>query len=157
VSLRTVLFAFVLAARCASAQSAAATTPLRVNVLRSFDAGRLLAGVDDVRGASDGGAALFEVIGPPNGVVVITFTLPGAMRGDAASPLVLDFGPSSAEVAESLPGVGARAFDPRQPYTLQLPASGRAIVALGASLRVPRAQGVGRYAGAATLSVRQLP
>jgi hypothetical protein len=150
------LLALALRAPTVGAQAAAAT--LRVNPLRSLTFGRLITGVDSPVGADDGiGAAQFEVIGPASATVQLIFTLSQELSGDRGARLPIEFGPRSASYSISQSGRDLVTFDPRTPFTLVLPPSGRILVFVGGAAHPPQQITSGTYAGNLTLVARTVP
>jgi hypothetical protein len=138
----------------ASAMPAQAVAPLRVNVLRPLEFGQLIGGVDAALKPADGRAtAEFEILGPPGATVQLMFTLPSALAGEGGGQVGLAFGPQSAAYSASESNVDMIPFDPRAPFSLRLPPSGRVVVMIGGTARASRQLISGRYLGSLSLSV----
>ena len=139
-----------------SPRSAQAQAPasLRVNVLRQLEFGQLIGGVDtDVPAATGRATAMFEIIGPANASVRLVFTLPAQLTGEGGGRVALTFGPQSAAYSVNQTNVDNIPFDPRAPFTLTLPASGRVVVLIGGMAMPSRQLASGRYAGNLSLLV----
>jgi len=148
---RLVLSALLLAAAPLCAQAPAA---LRVNVLRQLEFGRLIGGVDtDIGAASSRATAMFEVIGPANASIRLVFTLPAQLIGEGGGRIGLTFGPQSAAYSVNQSSADNIPFDPRAPFILKLPATGRVIVLIGGLATPSRELASGRYAGNLSLLV----
>jgi hypothetical protein len=161
---RLVLFALLLAAAPAArgqtgvaspglrGQTSAAT--LRVNVLRPLEFGPLIGGVDAALRPTDGRAtAEFEILGPPGATVQLVFALPNALAGENAGRVDITFGGQSAAYSVSQSNLDMIAFDPRAPFSLRLPASGRVVVLIGGTAHASRQLVSGKYASSLSLSV----
>ena len=149
---RFALLALLLfAAPAARSQSAAS---VRVNVLRQLEFGALIDGVEASLRPVDGKAtAMFEIIAPAGTNVQLNFTLPAALTGEGGGRVALTFGSQSAAYSVSESSLDLIAFDPRAPFTLKLPASGRVVVLIGGSARSSRQLSSGRYTSSLSLSV----
>lgn len=150
--LRFVLFALLLAAAPALRGQTAA--PPRVNVLRQLEFGSLIGGVDATMGPTDGKAtAMFEIIASPGATVQLVFTLPAQIVGEGGGRVALTFGPQSAAYSINESSADNIPFDPRAPFSLKLPQSGRVVVMIGGMARPSRQLASGRYTGNLSLSV----
>ena len=145
------LFALLLAtAPALHGQSAAS---LRVNVLRQFEFGQVIGGVDAAIGPADSRAtAVFEIIGPAGATVQLVFTLPPELIGESGGRVGLSFGAQSAAYSLNQSSVDNIPFDPRAPFTLKLPANGRVVVMIGGTARPARQLISGRYMSSLSLS-----
>ncbi len=149
---RFVLFALLLIA--APALRGQTPAPLRVNVLRQLEFGSLIGGVDATMGPADGKAtAMFEIIGPAGATVQLSFTLPGQIVGEGGGRVGVSFGPQSAAYSINESSADNIPFDPRAPFSLKLPQSGRVVVMIGGMARPSRQLISGRYSGNLSLSV----
>ncbi len=149
---RFVLFALLLIA--APALRGQSPPSLRVNVLRQLEFGSLIGGVDATMAPADSKAtALFEIIGPAGATVQLVFTLPGQISGEGGGKVALVFGPQSAAYSVNESSVDNIPFDPRAPFSLKLPPSGRVVVMIGGMARPSRQLISGRYSGNLSLAV----
>jgi hypothetical protein len=151
---RPALFFALLFLVAAPSLRAQAPASLRVNVLRQLEFGQLIGGVSaDVPAVSSRATALFEIIGPPNAGVRLVFTLPAQLTGEGGGQIGLTFGPQSAAYSVSQTNVDNIPFDPRAPFTLKLPPTGRVVVLIGGMAMPSRQLASGRYAGNLSLLV----
>jgi hypothetical protein len=149
---RLVLFALLLIA--APALRGQTPVPLRVNVLRQLEFGSLIGGVDATMAPTDSKAtALFEIIGPAGTTVQLVFTLPAQIIGEGGGRVGLTFGPQSAAYSINESSADNIPFDPRAPFSLKLPQTGRVVVMIGGMARPSRQLASGRYTGNLSLSV----
>lgn len=149
---RFLLFALLFAA--VPALRAQAVRSLRVNVLRQLEFGQLIGGVDAAMGPADAKAtALFEVIGPAGATAQLMFTLPTELIGESGGRVGLSFGAQSAAYSVNESSVDNIPFDPRAPFSLKIPASGRVVVIVGGMARPSRQLISGKYSGNLSLSV----
>lgn len=152
------MLALALLAPTVGAQTKTPTATLQVNALRPLAFGRLIAGVDSPVGA-DGGisAAQFEIVGPAEATIQLIFTFSQELEGDRGTQLPIEFGPRSASYSISQSGRDLVTFDPRTPFTLRLPPSGRLLVFVGGGAHPPRQITSGTYTGNLTLVARIIP
>ena len=149
---RFALFALLLIAAPALRGQTAAS--LRVNVLRQLEFGQLIGGVDASLGPADSKAtALFEILGPPGANIQLVFTLPAQISGEGGGRVGMTFGPQSAAYSINESSADNIPFDPRAPFALKLPPSGRVVVMIGGIARPSRQLISGRYSGNLSLSV----
>jgi hypothetical protein len=149
---RLALFALLIVSAAPLCSQAPPT--LRVNVLRPLEFGQLIGGVDAPLRATDTKAtAIFEILGPPGSSVQLTFTLPTDLIGEGNGRVGMTFGAQSAAYSVSESNLDLIPFDPRAPFTLKLPQSGRVVVMIGGTARPSRQLISGRYAGSLSLSV----
>jgi hypothetical protein len=144
----------VLSLIAAPALRGQSVVSLRVNVLRQLEFGQLIGGVDATMAPSDTKAtALFEILGPPGANVQLVFTLPAQISGEGGGRVGLTFGPQSAAYSVNESSADNIPFDPRTPFPLKLPPSGRVVVMIGGIARPSRQLISGRYTGNLSLSV----
>jgi hypothetical protein len=132
--------------------------PLTVTGQRGLTFGVVLPGVPRVVLRTDpANSGEFEIRGPNRGQVLLTFVLPLAMTGPAGAVMPLAFGASDAGYSQSQ-AIGSQVgFDPKQPFTANLPNNGRASVFVGATANPASNQRAGAYTGTLTLTVTVLP
>ncbi len=132
--------------------------PLTVTGVRNLTFGTVLPGVPRVVLRTDpANSGEFEIRGPNRGRVLLAFVLPVAMTGPAGALMPLTFGASDAGYSQTRTIGSQVGFDPKQPFTADLPANGRAAVFIGATANPVTNQRAGAYRGTLTLTVTVLP
>ena len=98
-------------------------------------------------------AALFEVRGPTDAQIELTFTLPVALAGPAGAQLPLGFTATSAALSLNGNAASATPRDPRTRFTAVLdPRNGRIYLHLGGRALPAGTQRAGAYAGTVLLT-----
>jgi hypothetical protein len=137
---------------------AAQGRPITVTGTRGLTFGAVLPGIPTVVTRTDPvGSGALEIRGPNRARVLITFTLPLAMTGPAGAQLPLTFSAADAGYSASGSINSQVGFDPKQPYTADLPNNGRASVFIGGTANAPPSQRAGAYTATLTLTVTVLP
>ncbi len=152
------LSALLLSAALSATISADATAQgppgqsVSVSRLADLGFGTVIAGLSATVSPLDPAAAKFEITGPVNRTVTISFTLPPNLSGGAATmPIV--FGPGSGAWAESNRLNVVTYFDPTQGTTARpSPPNRRITVWLGGQISPGSGQPAGSYTGVVTLS-----
>ena len=135
-----------------------AQRPVTVQGVHSLTFGVLLAGVNKSVLRTDAiNSGQFTVTGPHNGLVLLTFTLPGTMAGPAGATLPLSFGSNDGGWSPPQQVGTQTGFDPRVPYTAPLDQNGKVSVFLGGTAKPTSNQKAGSYSGTITLTVVALP
>jgi hypothetical protein len=127
---------------------------LQVQGVRSLGFGNLLPGVskqvlptDPVRSGQ------FNLSGPAQAHVLLTFTLPASLSGPGGASLPLAFGGSDAGFSADRSIAGQIGFDPTRPYAAVLGTPGRSAVFLGGVAQPGAGQAAGNYTGVVTLTM----
>jgi hypothetical protein len=146
--------------RSATAQTPAlvpAPRPLMALARRDLRFGTVLPGISSSVAVSDvRRSGRFEIQGARYGVVGIELLLPPALRSAAGYELLLSFGPGDGAAATDLGRFHGAGFDPRQPLTATLGASGKLYLRLGGTVLPTRDQPGGGYRATVFLTVYNL-
>lgn len=103
----------------------------------------------------DASAAKFQVTGPRNRDVALTFVLPVALSSGGFL-LPVEFGPSSAAWASADQTTGRTTFNPALGTVVRIPATGTIYIWVGAAVGPPQPQPGGAYTGTMQLVVTLL-
>lgn len=125
---------------------------------RNLTFGTVLPGVPSVILRTDAAnSGQFDIRGPNQGMVLLTFVLPVALTGPAGALMPLTFGASDAGYSQAQSFGSQVGFDPRQPFTATLGINGRGFVFVGATASPAANQRAGGYTATLTLTVTVLP
>jgi hypothetical protein len=132
--------------------------PLTVTGVRGLTFGAVLPGVPfSVSRTDPANSGQFDVRGPNNAQVLLSFVLPVAMTGPSGALMTLSFGAGDAGYSQSQ-AIGSQVgFDPKQPFTATLSNNGRGSVFVGATANPATNQRAGAYTATLTLNVTVLP
>ncbi len=127
-----------------------AQRPLTVTGVRGLTFGAVLPGVPRIILRTDpANSGQFDIRGPNNSRVLLSFVLPVAMTGPSGALMPLSFGAGDAGYSQS--------FDPKQPFTATLSNNGRGAVFVGGTANPTTNQRAGAYTATLTLNVTVLP
>ena len=132
--------------------------PLTVTGARGVTFGAVFPGVPRVISRTDpANSGQFDIKGPNQSNVLLTFILPLTMTGPAGAQLPLAFGSSDAGYSQAQ-AIGSQiGFDPKQPFTATLSNNGRGSVFVGGTANPTANQRAGAYTATLTLTVTVLP
>ncbi len=132
--------------------------PLTVTGVRGLTFGAVFPGVPRVVTRTDpANSGQFDIKGPNQRQVLLTFILPLTMTGPAGAQMPLAFGSSDAGYSQSQ-AIGSQiGFDPKQPFTATLSNNGRGSVFVGGTANPTANQRAGAYTATLTLTVTVLP
>ena len=125
---------------------------LVVTRLADLSFGTMYAGMPTQVLHTDATAAQFEVQGPRDATVLVTFSLPSSIRS-GANTLPVMFQPGDASWSGQDRPSGRTTFDPAAGTTVVVPRSRRFYVWLGGTVSPPMSQPAGSYAGTLTVTV----
>jgi hypothetical protein len=136
----------------------AAAQILTVTGIRNLTFGVVLPGVPRVISRTDPlNSGQFNIFSDQQGNAIrMTFTLPAAMNGPAGAQIPLVFGAADAGFSATQNINNQIAFDPRAPFTRNLPNTGRCSVFLGGRANPAANQRAGSYSGTIILTVTVL-
>lgn len=147
---------FVCGALLLSAPMHAQGKPVTVTPVRNLTFGTVLPGVPRVVSRTDPANSGQFDIKVPKSPVLLTFVLPLSMTGPAGAVMPLTFGASDGGYSQTM-SIGSQVgFDPKQPYTANVPNNGRASVFLGATANPAANQRAGAYTATVILTVTVL-
>jgi hypothetical protein len=143
----------VLALAASSANIAAQGRPLRVTPNKNLTFGMLFPGVPFTVAPNDAlRAGAVDITGPNGNQIEVTFTLPTALSGPAASSLPVSFGSTSAGFTEG--SITTQVFfDPRVAYRPRLSRTGRGTVYVGGIAQPTASQRSGNYSATIIVTV----
>ena len=102
-------------------------------------------------------AGEFDIRGPNNSQMLLSFVLPVAMTGPSGALMPLSSGAGDAGYSQSQ-SIGSQVgFDPRQSFTATLSNNGRGSVFVGGRANPATNQRAGAYTATLTLNVTVLP
>jgi hypothetical protein len=132
--------------------------PLTVTGVRGLTFGAVFPGVPlAVTRTDPANSGQFDIKGPNQSQVLLTFILPLTMTGPAGAQMPLAFGSSDAGYSQSQ-AIGSQVgFDPKQPFTATLSNNGRGSVFVGGTANPAPNQRAGAYTAVLTLTVTVLP
>ena len=135
-----------------------AQRPLTVTGVRGLTFGAVLPGVPRIILRTDpANSGEFDIRGPNNSQMLLSFVLPVAMTGPSGALMPLSFGAGDAGYSRSQ-SIGSQVgFDPKQPFTATLSNNGRGAVFVGGTANPTTKQRAGAYTATLTLNVTVLP
>ncbi len=135
-----------------------AQRPLTVTGVRGLTFGAVLPGVPRIILRTDpANSGEFDIRGPNNSQMLLSFVLPVAMTGPSGALMPLSFGAGDAGYSQSQ-SIGSQVgFDPKQPFTATLSNNGRGAVFVGGTANPTTNQRAGAYTATLTLNVTVLP
>ncbi len=135
-----------------------AQRPLTVTGVRGLTFGAVLPGVPRIILRTDpANSGQFDIRGPNNSQLLLSFVLPVAMTGPSGTLMPLSFGAGDAGYSQSQ-SIGSQVgFDPKQSFTATLSNNGRGSVFVGGKANPATNQRAGAYTATLTLNVTVLP
>jgi len=135
-----------------------AQRPLTVTGVRGLTFGAVLPGVPRIILRTDpANSGQFDIRGPNNSQMLLSFVLPVAMTGPSGALMPLSFRAGDAGYSQSQ-SIGSQVgFDPKQPFTATLSNNGRGAVFVGGTANPTTNQRAGAYTATLTLNVTVLP
>ncbi len=135
-----------------------AQRPLTVTGVRGLTFGAVLPGVPRIILRTDpANSGEFDIRGPNNSQMLLSFVLPVAMTGPSGALMPLSFGAGDAGYSQSQ-SIGSQVgFDPKQPFTATLSNNGRGAVFVGGTANPTTNQRAGAYTATLILNVTVLP
>jgi len=135
-----------------------AQRPLTVTGVRGLTFGAVLPGVPRIILRTDpANSGEFDIRGPNNSRMLLSFVLPVAMTGPSGALMPLSFPAGDAGYSQSQ-SIGSQVgFDPKQPFTATLSNNGRGAVFVGGTANPTTNQRAGAYTATLTLNVTVLP
>ncbi len=135
-----------------------AQRPLTVTGVRGLTFGAVLPGVPRIILRTDpANSGEFDIRGPNNSQMLLSFVLPVAMTGPSGALMPLSFRAGDAGYSQSQ-SIGSQVgFDPKQPFTATLSNNGRGAVFVGGTANPTTNQRAGAYTATLTLNVTVLP
>jgi len=135
-----------------------AQRPLTVTGVRGLTFGAVLPGVPRIILRTDpANSGEFDIRGPNNSRMLLSFVLPVAMTGPSGALMPLSFRAGDAGYSQSQ-SIGSQVgFDPKQPFTATLSNNGRGAVFVGGTANPTTNQRAGAYTATLTLNVTVLP
>jgi len=131
--------------------------PVTVTGVRGVTFGTVLPGVPRVVLRTDPANSGQFDIKVPKSPVLLSFVLALTMTGPGGALMPLTFGASDGGYSQTQTIGSQVGFDPKQPYTANVPNNGRASIFLGATANPATNQRAGAYTGTITLNVTVLP
>ncbi len=135
-----------------------AQRPLTVTGVRGLTFGAVLPGVPRIILRTDpANSGEFDIRGPNNSQMLLSFVLPVAMTGPSGALMPLSFGAGDAGYSQSQLIGSQVGFDPKQPFTATLSNNGRGAVFVGGTANPTTNQRAGAYTATLILNVTVLP